>query len=156
MPDPRLRTAGVNPVAVLRGGGRFSEKSGRIDALVGSSTSPWDAARVGVRGEKLCVCEGDCGGIPGDGGAMRPSALRDDARRKPGTKPNIMRNSDERPRAGRARCAEVWKEPAEGAPTPSMEPVGMRERYWRGRGRVGGLTGCGKSIVVRAQAQKEE
>lgn len=122
--DPRLRTDGDNaldPDAVLRGGGWFSEKSALSPALVGSRTSPWDATRVGVRGGKLCVvCEGDAGGMPGDGGAMRPSALRDDARRSPGTKPNIRRRSEER--AGRGRCADVGKEAAEGELTASREP----------------------------------
>jgi hypothetical protein len=138
MPDPRLRTAGASPVAVLRGGGRFSEKSGCIPAFVGSSTSPWEAARVGVRGEKLWVCEGDCGGMPGDGGAMRPSALRDDARRRPGTKPSITRRSDERPRPGCGRCADVWKEAAEVGPTPSMEPGCLRVSA-----SIGEEGGCG-------------
>lgn len=43
LPDPRLRTAGDNalePDAVLRGGGRFNEKSDSNPGLVGSSTSP--------------------------------------------------------------------------------------------------------------------
>lgn len=152
MPEPRLRM-GVSPVAVLRGGGRFNKKSGWIPALVGSRTSPWDAVRVGVRGEKLCVCEGDCGGMPGEGGAMRPSALRDDARRRPGTKPNIRRRSGERPRV---RCAEEEKEAAEGAPTPSREPEGLRVSAIVERRGNGELTGCGKGVVVRAQTQEEE
>src|SRR6266702_8933502 len=152
---PRLRTTGDNvmePEAVLRGGGRFSEKSGISPALVGSRTSPWVVARVGVRGGKLWVwCEGDGGGMPGDGGAMRPSAVRDDARRSPGTKPNIRRKRDER--AGCGRCAtEVGKEAAEGELIASRGPgvaLGVKH-YWGGRGEVRGLTGCGKRVVVRA------
>ncbi len=142
----------MEPEAVLRGGGRFSEKSGISPALVGSRTSPWDVARVGVRGGKLWVwCEGDGGGMPGDGGAMRPSAVRDDARRSPGTKPNIRRKRDER--AGCGRCAtEVGKEAAEGELIASRGPgvaLGVKH-YWGGRGEVRGLTGCGKRVVVRA------
>ena len=119
LPDPRLRTTGdVNafePDAALRGGGRLSVKSGCSPAPVGSRTSPWDATRVGVRGGKLWGCEGDSGGMPGDGGAMRPSAPRDEARRSPGMKPNIRRKSEER--LGCGRCAEIGKEAAtEGLP----------------------------------------
>ena len=147
---------GVSPVAVLRGGGRFNEKSGSIPALVGSRTSPWDVVRVGVRGEKVCVCEGDCGGMPGDGGAMRPSALRDDARRRPGTKPSIKRRSGERPRADPWRCAEEEKEAAEGVPTPSREPGRLGVSAIVERRGKGELTGCGKGVVVRAQAQEKE
>ena len=147
---------GVSPVAVLRGGGRLNEKSGSIPTLVGSRTSPWDVVRVGVRGEKLCVCEGDCGGMPGDGGAMRPSALRDDARRRPGTKPSIKRRSGERPRADPWRCAEEEKEAAEGVPTPSRVPWVLRVSAIAERRGKGELTGCGKGVVVRAQAQEKE
>ena len=144
----------MEPDAVLRGGGRFSEKSDSRLPLVGSSTSPWDVARVGVRGGKLWACEGDSGGIPGEGGAMRPSALRDDARRSPGMKPNIRRKSDER--AGRGRCTELGKEAAEGELTASREPGVALGVSAIGEGELRELTGCGKGVVVRAQAQEEE
>jgi hypothetical protein len=77
------------------GGGRFSENSGTAHVLVDSQASPNDDDRDGVRGERGYVCEGDSGTI-GDIGAMIPSALRDDDRRRPGIKPNSNRGSKER------------------------------------------------------------
>jgi hypothetical protein len=52
--------------------------------LVDSITSPYDDDREWVRGERGCACEGDSG-TTGDIGAMMPSAVRDDDRRRPGT-----------------------------------------------------------------------
>jgi hypothetical protein len=60
--------------------------------LVDSQASPNDEDRDGVRGEWLYAC----GGVSGDIGAMIPSALRDDDRRRPGIKPNSNRGSKER------------------------------------------------------------
>ena len=79
---------------------------------------------------KQWASEGDGGGMPGDGGAMRPSALRDDALRSPGTKPNIRRKSEER--VGRGRCAGVGKEAAVAELTASKGGCLGCERYWGG------------------------
>jgi len=79
-----------------------------------------DTALVGESGVKLWVTVGDSGGMPGEGGAMRPSAVREDPRRCPGTKLNTIRKSEER--AGRGRCAVVGKEAEDGEPTGSREP----------------------------------
>ena len=70
--------------------------------VVESPTSPYDVDRVGVSGVRGDAYEGDCGengGMPGDGGAMRPSAPRDDDRPRPGTEPSIRRK-----REARGRC----------------------------------------------------
>jgi hypothetical protein len=74
-----------------------------IPVVVESPTSPYDDDRVGVSGERGHAYEGDCGengGIPGDGGAMRPSAPRDDDRPRPGTEPSIRRKREARGRGG--------------------------------------------------------
>lgn len=71
--------------------------SGTAHVLVDSPTSPNDDDRDGVRGEWGCACEGDSG-TSGDIGAMIPSALREDDRRRPGIKPNSNRGSKERDR----------------------------------------------------------
>jgi hypothetical protein len=70
-----------------------------VHALVDSPTviSPNDDDRDGVRGEWGCASEGDSG-TSGDIGAMIPSVLRDDDRRRPGIKPNSNRGSKERDR----------------------------------------------------------
>jgi len=65
--------------------------------LVDSPISLNDDDRDGVRGERGCPCEGDSG-TTGDIGAIIPSALRDDDRRRPGMKPNSNRGSKERDR----------------------------------------------------------
>jgi hypothetical protein len=80
--------------------------SGLIPVVVESLTSPYEADRVGVSGERgECgnAREGECGengGPPGDGGAMRPSAPRDGDRPRPGTKPNVRRKREARGRWG--------------------------------------------------------
>lgn len=95
MSDPRLRATEWAGDTRL-GGGRLSEISGTAHVLVYSPTSPNDDDRDGVRGEwGWCACEGDSG-TSGDIGAMIPSALRDDDRRRPGIKPNSKRGSKER------------------------------------------------------------
>jgi hypothetical protein len=96
------------------GGGRFSENSGAAHVLVESTTSPYDDDRDGVRGERGYACEGDRG-TTGERGAMMPSAVRDDDRRKPGTKPKNNRRSEERD-----RCPEGGKDVGEC--TASREP----------------------------------
>jgi hypothetical protein len=99
MSDPRLRATWVGDTRL--GGGRLSENSGTAHVLVYSPASPNDDDRDGVRGERGCPCEGDSG-TSGDIGAMIPSALRDDDRRRPGIKPNSNRGSKEREE--RDRC----------------------------------------------------
>ena len=96
------------------GGGRFSENSGLPHVVLESIiTSPYDDDRDGVRGERGYACEGDCG-TTGDRGAMMPSALRDDDRRNPGTKPKSTRRSEERD-----RCPAGGKDATEGESTAS-------------------------------------
>jgi hypothetical protein len=59
----------------------------------------------------------DEGGVPGEVRPMRPSELREDGPRSPGTEPNIERKSEER-----GRCAEYGKEAAQGEVMLSVEP----------------------------------
>jgi hypothetical protein len=66
--------------------------------LVDWPVSPNDDDRDGVRGERGSPCEGDDSGATGDNGAMIPSALRGDDRRRPGMKPDSNRGSKERDR----------------------------------------------------------
>lgn len=85
--------------------------------LVDSITSPYDDDREWVRGERGCACEGDSG-TTGDIGAMIPSAFRDDDRRRPGTKPNSNRGSEERD-----RCPEGGNDATEGELAVSRMPA---------------------------------
>src|SRR6266478_645782 len=111
------------------GGGRLSENSGSAHVLVDSPISPNDGDRDGVGGERRYACDGD-GGTTGDIGAMIPSALRDDDRRRPGMKPNSNRGSKERD-----RCTEGGKGGAEteGEFTGSREPSCVSVRVHGGR-----------------------
>jgi len=124
MSDPRLRANGWPSTVVLawvgdlsRGGGRLrcSENSGAKPKLEESPTSLCDDDRVGVRGKRGIALDGESGWIPGEGGAMMPSAPRDDARRMLGTKPNIRRKSEERERC----CPAGGKDWADGEQTVS-------------------------------------
>ena len=105
MSGPRLRASGCPSTEALDwvgdlspGGGRFSENSGVRPMLGDSPTSPCDDDRVGVRGKRGIALDGESGRMPGEGGAMMPSAPRDDSRRMLGAKPNIRRKSEERER----------------------------------------------------------
>ena len=101
------------------------------------------ALRVGVSGVRGRACEGERGengGMPGDGGAMRPSAPRDDARLKPGTTPSIRRK-----REARGRCGGGGKDATDGELlTVSSGPGGLSTKAKKaplqkrgGRGKEG-------------------
>jgi hypothetical protein len=121
--------------------------------LVDSPISPNDDDRDGVRGEWGCACEGDRGTI-GDIGAMIPSALRDDDRRRPGIKPNSNRGSKERD-----RCTAGGRDVAEmnGELIVSRVPSCVFSTNAPGEKVLTGiLTGCRERIVVGAQAEEKE
>lgn len=80
--------------------------------LVDSPTSPYDDDRECVRGERGYACEGDSE-TRGDIGAIIPSLVRDDDRRRAGTMPNSNRGSEER---------EGGMDVTEGEFTGSREP----------------------------------
>jgi hypothetical protein len=83
---------------------------------------------------------------------MIPSAVRDDDRRRPGTKPNSNRGSE-----ARDRCPEGGKDVTEGELTVSIEPRCFQyKRNEVKRERVGEPTGCRERIVVGTQAQEKE
>lgn len=120
---------------------------------VDSQASPNDEDRDGVRGEWGYACGGD---DSGDIGAIIPSALRDDDRRRPGIKPNSSRGSRERDLcivgvkdvvAERAGEFMVSRVPSlrfnTNAPGEAKKSAGI-------------LTGRRERIVVGAQAEEKE
>lgn len=98
--------------------------------LAGSGTSPKEADRIGDRVVERVMNAGACGdeggGVPGEVKPMRPSELREDGPRSPGTEPNIERKSEERGRCG--------KEAAPGELMLSVEP-GCLSKTPQGRGK---------------------
>lgn len=155
MSDPRLREMGlVSELPVWGdtrlGGGRFSENSGIAHVPVDSPTSPNDDVRDGVRGERGYACEGDCG-TGGDIGAMIPSALRDDDRRRPGIKPDNNRGSKER-----VRCIVGGKDDAamEGEFMESRGPNCVSIRTHRGRNYCDNSPAVGRVLSLALRLRK--